>query len=393
MQTNSKNQMFVVIFSVILAFLVIFGLKEVKNRLTKGSDTKDTETTTVLSQTKPVAEPTTKQETTKPIIITNNPKDKREKSTLIFAGNMNVTETLFINSMKDEIITKESKDFFRSGDLSFLNLRTGFSAMTDRTTDSDTGNFAEIAYEDIFINMGITGVALANNHIMDYGNGTITSTTSLLKRKDIVYAGAGNNFTDASTPLIKNIGGRKIGIVNVSKIIPDDNWIATNKSDENNSRPGIHYYDNNDDIKSAVESCKLQCDIVIAYINCGDEDLEKTDASQQLVAHDVIDAGANLVIECNTNKILPVEYYNGVPIFYSLGTMLSEAEPDTALALIVSVDEKDALSFRLKAFTSGNSSLTALDETKASKIFNELNKASKDTFATITEDGAVLKIQ
>ena len=112
MQTNSKNQMFVVIFSVILAFLVIFGLKEVKNRLTKGSDTKDTETTTVLSQTKPVAEPTTKQETTKPIIITNNPKDKREKSTLIFAGNMNVTETLFINSMKDEIITKESKDFF-----------------------------------------------------------------------------------------------------------------------------------------------------------------------------------------------------------------------------------------------------------------------------------------
>ncbi len=76
-------------------------------------------------------------------------------------------------------------------------------------------------------------VALANNHIMDYGLVAMEDTIRLLDDAGIGHAGAGSNQTQAMTPAFLKAGGLEVAFLSVTDDMPV--WQATEE------KAGINY--------------------------------------------------------------------------------------------------------------------------------------------------------
>ena len=62
-----------------------------------------------------------------------------------------------------------------------------------------------------------TAVTLANNHMFDFGVAAFQQTTDVLERHGIAHTGAGMNKEEAEAPLVLEVRGLKIAIVNISE--------------------------------------------------------------------------------------------------------------------------------------------------------------------------------
>ena len=64
------------------------------------------------------------------------------------------------------------------------------------------------------------------------------------------------------------------------------------------------------------------CDYVIYACHFGKEYAPNRNKDQELIAHMIIDAGADCVIGHHPHVVQGIEVYNGKPIFYSLGNLV-----------------------------------------------------------------------
>jgi Bacterial capsule synthesis protein PGA_cap len=65
---------------------------------------------------------------------------------------------------------------------------------------------------------------------------------------------------------------------------------------------------------------------VIALPHWGKEYEKSHEEVQKMIAHDLIDAGADLIVGSHPHVIQDVEVYKGVPIFYSVGNFLFDQD-------------------------------------------------------------------
>jgi poly-gamma-glutamate synthesis protein (capsule biosynthesis protein) len=62
--------------------------------------------------------------------------------------------------------------------------------------------------------LNVNAVALANNHILDFGREGLSDTVKVLSDNKIEYLGAGSNLSEARKPLLKEINGTRICVMN-----------------------------------------------------------------------------------------------------------------------------------------------------------------------------------
>jgi hypothetical protein len=152
-------------------------------------------------------------------------------------------------------------------------------------------------------------VAMANNHIRDYGDEGLLNTMNLCQENGIGTVGVGRNHEEARIPYTVIIKGTKLKILNIT----ENEW-----SNTNGNEPGANPLDiikNQYDIKKA----KSDSDIVIVIFHGGNEFYELPSPRIKETLHFFADAGASAVISHHTHVSSGYELYNGVPIFYSLG--------------------------------------------------------------------------
>ena len=65
---------------------------------------------------------------------------------------------------------------------------------------------------DVFKELNVVAVTLANNHIMDYGEEGLKHTISLLEENNIKYTGAQKNLDLAIKPIVLNCNNKDIAI-------------------------------------------------------------------------------------------------------------------------------------------------------------------------------------
>ena len=123
--------------------------------------------------------------------------------------------------------------------------------------------------------------------------------------------GAGENSNDASGPIVKDINGLKVAVYSVSDIVPED-YAATMAS------PGIAT-ENNSDIFIKLYEIRSSVDLVVVNVHWGYEYTSTESEEQQELAHDLIDAGADVVIGEHSHTLQPVEIYQGKLIVYGMG--------------------------------------------------------------------------
>ncbi len=184
-----------------------------------------------------------------------------------------------------------------------------------------------------------TIAALANNHVCDYGIGGMNDTIKNLEDNGIVPIGAGNNESDAHNGTTQSINGRKITVINYM----DSNNFQEYSYDvlpyANGSAPGYSAYDLEDAKKQIAEARGNGSELVIIYMHFGNEYSTSPNDDQVKIAHDLIDAGADVVIGAHPHVPQGIEMYKGKPICYSMGNFIfDQSNPETHIGYFVTIE-------------------------------------------------------
>lgn len=155
---------------------------------------------------------------------------------------------------------------------------------------------------------------LANNHMMDYGVSGLSKTLEILKDNGIHSFGAGLNEKKALKESViecKNVRIACIGLTtnekNVNAVLADS------------SNPGCSSFLEKDTVVNKISQLKSRCDFVLVSIHWGHEYFRYPSNEQVILGHDLIDAGASVVIGHHPHLIQGFEKYKTGHIFYSLG--------------------------------------------------------------------------
>ncbi len=163
--------------------------------------------------------------------------------------------------------------------------------------------------------MGVDIVSVANNHVFDYGEKGLRRTLETLEDYKIPYVGAGRNLDEASQIVYFLINGKKIAITAATQIERTYNYTkeATSVS------PGVLKTLQPDKYVRVIKEARKNADYVIAFVHWGTEGKTFFEKDQVKLARDFVIAGADAIIGGHTHCLQGIEFYDRVPIFYSLG--------------------------------------------------------------------------
>jgi poly-gamma-glutamate capsule biosynthesis protein CapA/YwtB (metallophosphatase superfamily) len=257
---------------------------------------------------------------------------------IVFVGDImldrGVRTTVTKNLGGDYAALFKNTGYLKDADIAFANLEGpvatgGYKAGSRFSFRMDPAGL--VAMRDA----GFDVVSFANNHVGDYTRAAFTETLQRLQENNILYAGAGMNRTEATTPAIIDVRSMKIGFLAVTDVGPD--WLrATDTS------PGI-LIASDPNLPSIITTAKAQVDVLVVSFHWGNE-YAPANAHQEILAHAAIDAGADIIVGHHPHVMEKVAIYKDKPIFYSLGNFIFDQyfSPHTLRGMVaeVSIDSK-----------------------------------------------------
>ena len=173
----------------------------------------------------------------------------------------------------------------------------------------------------------IHAVSLGNNHCLDYGRIGFEQTLSVLNKFEIPYFGAGFDKLHASKPFFKSfeIGTQKVNLYVFGGYKYREDYDKEFNFYANDNKPGVFIL-TPESIKEEIKNIKQndKNSIVVIYPHFGGD---YTNAVKMQVDYSKkwIDFGADFVIGHGPHMMNRIEYYNNIPLIYSLGIFLFPA--------------------------------------------------------------------
>ena len=144
-------------------------------------------------------------------------------------------------------------------------------------------------------------VSLANNHTTNFGFEGLEQTKDFLDDAEIGWFGDPNNREGQKLSEIVEKNGITIGFVGHHQLVEQ----------------GFEH------VIAEIRLIRPKVDLLIAYPHWGIEYVTSTPSSlQKKEAHEMIDAGVDIIVGAHPHVIQPIEIYNGKIIFYSLGNFV-----------------------------------------------------------------------
>lgn len=160
-------------------------------------------------------------------------------------------------------------------------------------------------------NLGFNIIALANNHIYDYGESAAISTINSFKKAKTIGLG---NINTAYAPLIIEQSGIKVGLINLTHfefgtlsnetLDPDligSAWISSIK------------------VESLIRDTKDKVDYLIVLPHAGIENITQPLPEWRNYYRHFIDIGADIIVASHPHIVQGVEIYKDKPIYFSIG--------------------------------------------------------------------------
>lgn len=204
-------------------------------------------------------------------------------------------------------------------DAVFTNLEVAIAGPTCECEPTRTDVFFHGAQPDVLDylrNLGVSLLALSNNHSWDYGTEGILSTITEARRRGFVHSGTGEDVSHASSPAYLEVGGVSLALVASASVnSPAEARATEDRAGVNMLEPG-----NQADWDRNLSSVRTaNADVVVVYQHF------QTDAEegwQKAWAHAVIDAGADIYVSHGEPTLAGVEAYHGGLILYGLGNFI-----------------------------------------------------------------------
>jgi hypothetical protein len=172
----------------------------------------------------------------------------------------------------------------------------------------------------------IRTVSLANNHVLDFGLHGFRQTLQVLPQSDINFFGAGYNSKQASKPYVKEIffGKRILKLVIISAFEYRRDYDNVFSFYASNNSGGVNRLSIRKIGRKIRQFKEANEDVyIVVYPHWGGTRSYGTQTNKQMgLGHNLIDAGADLVIGHGPHSMQQIEKYKGRWIIYSMGNFI-----------------------------------------------------------------------
>ena len=256
-------------------------------------------------------------------------------TTITFTGDI-----LLDRGVRQEIEARGTESLFTSGVDSVLRASTlvvGNLECPATTIKAPTFKRyifrAEPEWLDVLRNHGFTHLNLANNHSVDQGRRGLEDTHRQVIAHGMTPIGADSTQAAAAQPVLLTEAPRKVWLIASLRMALEnfawlhDRWSVSQDDDEALVKRVA-------DLRRADSTA-----VIIVSPHWGWEHHLEPVGQQRVLAHRLIDAGADLLIGHHTHTLQTIENYRGRSIYYSLGNFIvDQKKPINSRAAIVSVD-------------------------------------------------------
>ncbi|MBW2985376.1 CapA family protein [Candidatus Woesearchaeota archaeon] len=208
-------------------------------------------------------------------------------------------------------------------DLNIINLETTLTR-SNKAVPKVFNSKADPEVIESLVRADIDVVNLANNHILDFSEEGLLDTISTLDKAEIFHVGAGLDITGAKEPIIITKHGITIGIIGYTDNEPE--WEAGMHN------PGTNYVKVGDiyNVKKDIDKIRHEVDILIATIHWGPNMREHPSQAFVDFAHQMIDAGIDIIHGHSAHVFQGIEIYNKKLIMYDTGDFVNDyaVDPD-----------------------------------------------------------------
>ena len=165
------------------------------------------------------------------------------------------------------------------------------------------------------------------------------------------------------------------------------NNVAQGTWNVENGAPGVFCTYDTTHLVEEIKKAKQQCDYVFVAVHWGVEHTDELTDYQPVIAHQLIDAGADGVIGSHPHVLQGMEFYQGKPIFYSLGNFIFNREIGRTAAVEITVTPENEMRIRLVPASAENAYTHSVAGEEAQAIFRYMDDLSGT--ATVDENGMV----
>lgn len=310
------------------------------------------------------------------------PEEVPQPVRLAFAGDVMFSDQFlaaYDRSGISAIADSEMLQHMQEADLFLLNEEFPFSLRGEPMEDKQFTFRTDPKYSTILNELGSDIVTVANNHALDYGRDAFCDTLDTLNAADITYIGGGYDLAEASAPAVRTINGQTFAIFAATRVSPSGSWYASD------SQAGLFQTYDPAKLNQAIAEAHTQYDHIIVFVHWGIERNEIPEDYQRVLAKGYIDAGADLIVGCHPHVLQGFEYYNGVPIIYSLGNYLFGNRDGATLLLEAVFDGTEPPAIQLVPCKRSNGVLARIQE--PTSLYEHLTALSFDI--EVHEDGSL----
>ncbi|MFZ0960886.1 MAG: CapA family protein [Terriglobia bacterium] len=181
---------------------------------------------------------------------------------------------------------------------------------------------------------GFNVASQANNHTYDWGPEALLDSLERLREAGIQPVGAGQNAMAAHYPLLVHLGSLRIAFLAYVDIDPKEAAAGVDC-------PGVAWLDPAQALAD-ISFARPLADLVIVCPHWGVEYASKPTSDQVQLAHQMIDAGADIIVGSHPHVVQPLENYHDHWIAYSLGNFVfDQRDPPTHQGLMLRVKVRD----------------------------------------------------
>jgi len=224
---------------------------------------------------------------------------------------------------------KTISEYTSKADYTTVNLATNIIDL-EKLENTKSKYIVTKNIENAFNALGIDGINLASDHMMDFDKTVFKDTVSILE-EDYDLIGLKDTIVYAEHD------GIKIGIIGVC------NEVIGTQSKYTDA--GIMMY-NMKKIKSMIKEAKKNVNTVVLLTHLGLENTHTVTSIMAWFYRELVDAGADIVLGSHALGLYPVEIYKGKPIIYSMGNLMSDTDymvgKETGM-FTINIDEKGKL--------------------------------------------------
>jgi poly-gamma-glutamate synthesis protein (capsule biosynthesis protein) len=244
-----------------------------------------------------------------------------KETSLVFTGDLGFDKYMAGKWTDEELLSKEIKEFLRSGDHLIVNVEGPLSDGKKNTSLDPAAakliHSMDPAVADFLVKNGADIWNICNNHIMDAGPEGLSDTLAIAKEKNVKTIGAGMNLSEAMAPIILNEAGG-IGMFGVGY------QRACRKAGDDAA--GCFSWSDMENIKRTIEEIKKTCRWCIVVAHGGEEFTSLPNRYVRKRYMDYLSMGADIVVSHHPHVPMNYETFPGKAIFYSLGNFIFDTD-------------------------------------------------------------------